>query len=131
MTSASRGIITPVAEEIPTTDLAIPFRWPGIEETPILTANQFLLQIDPVGTEPDLMILTVGQATPPAVVGTPDQQLRRLQEIESVDVRVLARYSVTSRRLKELVDALKKVQAVFDSGTVSGPVSGPRTEDAS
>jgi len=55
----------------------VPLTWIGVEDVPILTANQMLIQF----TARDESILGFGQVAPPILLGTEEerhQQLRML-----------------------------------------------------
>ena len=97
---------------------AVQILWRGVDTVPIHTANQFLAQIDAVGERPDQMILAVGQVTPPAVIGTPEQKLAQLREIKDVSVITLARYSISPARLDELIGLLQQVKKVWETGEI-------------
>jgi hypothetical protein len=89
-------------------------RWPDASTVQILTANQFLVQIDVIGEHPDQLILAVGQAMPPAVLGTPEQTRGMLEEIGEINVITLARYSLTPSRLRELIALLQRAEQAWD-----------------
>lgn len=102
---------------------ALTVRWTGVEEIPIHTANQFLVQVDAIGDRPDQLVLAVGQVTPPPVLGTDQEKLEQMRTLEYVQVLPLARYSITPGRLRELIDLLDKVQRVWspsDNSTGAG-----------
>jgi hypothetical protein len=96
--------------------------WNGIESVPVHMANQFLMQIDAAGLNPDQVVLAVGQATPPVVLGTPEHKAEQLRGVATVQVIPLARYSLTPTRLKELVEMLTKVVDAFEQLKETGKV---------
>ncbi len=83
--------------------LQVPLSWVGYDEVPILYANHFLIQFTP---EESFMV-GVGQAAPPALVGTPEQIKAQAEQIEYVPVRTLARIGLTPSKVKELIAALE------------------------
>lgn len=82
----------------------IPLTWIGAEDLPVLFVNQIVGQVDP---EEHVFYLTVGQALPPALIGTPEERLRQLREIAYVPVRPIARLAFTRRKLEELIAVLR------------------------
>jgi len=111
-----RGIIRDVSNEpagIGATK-ALNIRWTGIDEAPIYLANTFLAQLDAaVGGQPDQVILAVGQIVPPPVFGGDAEVRVALDALEYVDVKTLARYSITPARLNELIGLLTRLAKVF------------------
>jgi hypothetical protein len=96
--------------------------WAGVESVPIQMANQFLVQIDAVGPVPDVLVLAIGQATPPAVLGSAEEKAEQMRRVTSVNVIPLARYVITPARLTELVDLLTKIQTAFVQMSETGEV---------
>lgn len=80
----------------------------------MLAANQLLVQVDAAGERPDTFILTVGHASPPAVLGTPEEQLEQLRQYDAIPVQGLVRVSLSRARLAEwvqlLVETLKRTE---------------------
>ena len=87
---------------------------------PLQVANQFLAQVDVVAGEPDLLILTIGQAVAPPVLGTPEEQAAALQRAGGLNVMTLGRYTLTPRRLAELIELLQRMQSIFQDATARG-----------
>jgi hypothetical protein len=109
--------MTLVSAEPDPANAPVRVQWPGVESLQIHMANQFLFQIDPVGTDPDLLILTVGQLAPPALLGTDDEKVKTFAAMGyQLNVTPLARYGITPRRLDELIETLQKMQTIFKSG---------------
>lgn len=81
----------------------VPLSWVGYDEVPITFANQFLVQFEP----DESFILGVGQATAPAIIGTPEQVAAQARQIEFVPVRPVARIAMTEPKLRELIAALE------------------------
>jgi hypothetical protein len=89
---------------------ALPLVWVGIEDLPIVFANQMLKQH--VGrTEFDLAF---GPVTPPGVLGDDELKARQLEEIAFVGVRPIARVSLNRQRLQELIRVLQENLATHD-----------------
>jgi hypothetical protein len=61
----------------------VPISWVGYDEAPIVYANQFLLQTQPEGG----FVMGIGQATPPALIGSPEEIAGQVSNIEFVAVR--------------------------------------------
>jgi hypothetical protein len=107
-----------MSEELQRLARAFTVQWPGVGVVPIQTANQFLAQIDVAGEHPDQLILAIGQVTPPAVLGTPEQMSAQLEEIDELNVNTLVRYSITPTRLRELIGLLQQVERVWEGGKI-------------
>ncbi len=80
----------------------LPLAWVGLDEVPIQFANQFVIQF-----QPNEFVISIGQATPPAIVGTPDQIAEQIAEVEFVPVRPIARIGLNRDRIVELLAALQ------------------------
>lgn len=88
---------------------------------PVVAANQLLVQVDGTGGVPDTIILTIGQAAPPPVAGTPEQQMKEIAErYATVPVLGIARVTLTPARLREWVTimdgTLKRIEAIDQQG---------------
>lgn len=88
----------------------VPLAWVGYDETPIVYANQFLIQFQPEGS----FVIGVGQSTPPALIGTAEQVQRQAMEIEFVAVRPLTRVAITKDKMRELIAALEANLANYE-----------------
>ena len=88
----------------------VPLVWVGLDETPIVFANQVLAQFFT-----DEFVLSFGQSFPPPILGATDEERRKqAEEIAFVSVRPVARLSLNERRMRELVDILQKNLEMFD-----------------
>lgn len=88
----------------------LPIRWVGVEETPLLVANQFLGQ---TGTGD--IILNFGAVVPPPILpGTPEQQAEQLGEYTYVPVRAVARLGLNRTNLEQLIGVLHQTLANYD-----------------
>ena len=74
----------------------------GMEDVPILFANDFIIQFH--GNE---FILTVGQLQPPPLFGSEEERRQQISQIEFVPVKVVARLALTEQRMEQLVEALQ------------------------
>ncbi len=83
--------------------IPIPITWIGVEEVPIYLANQFVCQF-----EQQEFILTLGQMSPPALLGeTEEERAEQAAQIDYVPVKPLARLGFTESRLRELIAVLE------------------------
>ncbi|MCX4587047.1 hypothetical protein [Streptomyces sp. NBC_01481] len=87
-----------------------PLLWVGVDEQPVLAANQFVGQIDRDG-----IFLTFGSVTPPFLFAENADQLRTQAEaISYVPVRPLVRLAVSRKYLDELIMTLKQTAENYD-----------------
>jgi hypothetical protein len=91
-------------------EVQLPIAWAGTEDVSIALVNQFLGQ---VGLQ-DEVILTFGQLTPPALLGTPEQQRQQAGDIPFVVVKPVARMGLTKAGLDQLIDVLQQTQRNYD-----------------
>jgi hypothetical protein len=94
----------------PPQSLEIPLSWVGYDEVPIAYANQFIIQFQPEAG----FVLGIGQATGPALIGSPEQMAEQASQVEFVAVRTLARVAFTEQKLRELIAALQANLANFE-----------------
>lgn len=80
----------------------VPLAWIGTEELPIFLVNQIVCQFNQ-----DEFILTFGQMTPPALLGTEDERIEQAQQIAYVPVKPLARLGFSETRMRELIAVLE------------------------
>jgi hypothetical protein len=88
----------------------LPLLYTGIDDTPVVLANQFVGQI-----ERDTFILVVGQMTPPILIGTPEERRAQALQLSYVPVKTVGRYAMTKDRLAELVAMLSRQLAVMET----------------
>jgi hypothetical protein len=109
--------------------IEVRLRWP--QDTGVMAAaNQFAAQLAP-GTDgrPEAVLVTVGQATPPLVAGTPEEQKAQMSEIDHVDVRILSRFSLTRGQLEQLLSVLSTSLQQWDQiGDQAGEQGGGSDE---
>ena len=87
----------------------IPLVWVGLDEFPVLFANQFLIQ-----HWEDAFVVTAGQLVPPPVVGTPEEQAEEIEQISYVPLRPVARLGLTKSRVEELIVYLQASLEQYD-----------------
>lgn len=89
--------------------IQLPIVYVGLEDVPILFGNHFIIQ-----HEQNEFIFTVGQLTPPILLGTPEERLEQAKKLSYVPVRVVARLGFTRQRLEELIGALQENLRAYD-----------------
>jgi hypothetical protein len=83
----------------------VPLAWLGPEDVPILYANAIVAQFE---QSLDAFILTIGQMTPPALVGrTPDEIREQLEQLTFVPVKPVARFALSLSKMREVVATLQ------------------------
>lgn len=98
-----------IADETPEIK-APPVVWEYEEDaTPVLAANQFLLQ-----HQKNEFFLTIGSLVLPPVLGTEEERARAVQRIPYIPIRVLGRYSFNRDRMLELINVLQTNLAHHD-----------------
>jgi hypothetical protein len=103
--------------------IRIPVAYVESEETPILAANEFLIQFHRGG-----FILTIGQVTPPPIVGSREEVIEQVKQMPFVPVRVVGRFSMTEESTRALVDLLQAHIRRF--GQRRRPRTSPGVNDA-
>lgn len=91
----------------------IPIVFVGTEDVSVVLANQFVVQ-----HQRNEFILTLGQVTPPILLGNDEERFEQAKKVAYIPVKVVARVTFTRDRLVELIDILKKHLDKYDS--VSG-----------
>jgi len=77
--------------------------WTGVDEQPVVAANQFVISHNPTSGE---TILIIGHVAPPVLTGTPEEQREQAKAIQSVPVRAIARLALTGAFTQQLLDGL-------------------------
>jgi len=93
----------------------IPIVISGAEDVSIHFANQFVIQ-----HQQNEFILTVGQMSPPILLGSEEERREQAKQISFVPVKVIARIAMTRERLVELISVLQQNLAVFDQKQPGG-----------
>lgn len=88
---------------------ALPVLWRGLDEEPILYANQFVVQ-----HEQDELLVTIGQFQPPILLGDANERVEQAKRLGYVPVYAVARFAFTRTRLGELVDILNQHLQKYD-----------------
>jgi hypothetical protein len=81
------------------TNFEQPLQWIDFDDTPIMFANQFLVQ-----EQPHELVISIGQVTGPPAVGAPDQ----VAAADRVPILTLARVGLTRHRAEELIALLQE-----------------------
>lgn len=81
--------------------VSVPVVFVGVDELPILYANQFVVQLE--GND---FILSAGQLTPPILLGSEDEQREQAKDITYVPVRIVARIAMNRERALQLATPL-------------------------
>jgi hypothetical protein len=91
--------------EKPEDGIQVPVVWAGVEDVPIVYANNIIVQFDT--SSPGGFIITVGQMTPPALIGTPEEVREQAEQVSFVPVRAVARLALTRTKMQELIAVLQ------------------------
>jgi hypothetical protein len=78
--------------------------WVGLEDAPIMFVNQTIGQVDDHGD----IIVTFGQATPPVLFGTPEEQREQVKSIAFIQVHPVTRVTFSTSRAEEVVRVLQQ-----------------------
>jgi len=89
--------------------ITLPVTYLGLEDVPILFANQFVIQ-----HEKNEFVLTVGQLQPPILLGSPEERKEQAKKLTYVPIRVVARFGLTRQRLAELIEVLQSNLRKYD-----------------
>lgn len=90
--------------------IPVPIVYVGAEDVPVLLANQFVIQ-----HEQNEFVLTLGQVTPPILLGTLEERREQAQKLAYVPVKVVARVAFTRERLVELIEVLQEHLRKYDT----------------
>jgi len=91
--------MTPPAES---DEFEVRASWVGLDDEPVLAANQFISQYNE-----GMFFVSIGQLTPPALLGTEKEQRRQLEELGYVPIRTLGRYALSPSAMAALVRVLQ------------------------
>ena len=90
--------------------IPVPLVYVGIDDVPILYANQFIIQ-----HQQDEFIISIGQVSPPVLLGDEAEQREQAERLSYVPVKVVARLALTRQRLTELIAVLQSNLESFDA----------------
>lgn len=89
----------------------LPLTWIDVDKTPAQFVNAILTQLDDFGD----ILVTFGQATPPALTGaTPEENRKQMERVAYVPVRPIVRLSMSRSRLEQFVTSLQQTAVVQD-----------------
>jgi hypothetical protein len=91
--------------------LQIPVLWVGLDELPVMMANQLISQVGG-----DEITLAFGMITPPVLLGSPEEQHAQAGRIGYIPVRPVARLGFTRQRLGEFIKVLSDTADNYDRG---------------
>jgi hypothetical protein len=93
----------------PIESLALRVTWANLDRVSLLAVNHVLLQVDTMADgRPDNVLLTFGHVAPPPVTGTPEEQRKALEGVETVEVQPQARVSMSLDRFHEFVSMVSQ-----------------------
>lgn len=95
--------------EPPADAVALPVLWRGLDDHPILFANQFVVQ-----NHGDGLLLTIGQFQPPILLGEPEERLEQAKRLGYLPVNAVARLAFTRSQLGLLADLLREHLQKYD-----------------
>jgi hypothetical protein len=83
---------------------------------PVLAANQFAVQLSNEEGEPTpSVILTLGNVSPPLLLGTPEEQQAAAAAVESVNVQPLARFKLSAAKAVEFAGVLQALMQQIEA----------------
>ena len=80
----------------------LPLTYLGIEETPILFVNNFVIQHDR-----NEFVIMAGQVQKPLLLGTLEERREQAEKITYVPVNIVARLGFTRERMVALIEMLQ------------------------
>ena len=99
-----------MTEPLPEEGVQVPLVWVGLDDVPVQTSNQALLQI----AAKDEFVLVVGHTAGPVVLGSEDEQREQLKNVNFVPVRPIVRLGLTRQRVEELLHPLERQIEAYD-----------------
>jgi hypothetical protein len=118
--------VTVQEERGPGASLEVEIDWSAAQTTPVLLANQFVVQVGTTSSvdrpAPDGVYLIVGQAAPPVILpGSTESVTRQLARLDNrLPVTVHGRYFLTRQRLDELIAVLTETAEKYDEAATKG-----------
>ncbi len=93
----------------------LPVAWIGVEELPVLAANQVVSQF-----QGDLFILSLGVIAPPMLLGSHEDMMEQAKRLSFVPVKPVARIAATREFMVQLIDVLTRNLANYDESKGRG-----------
>lgn len=81
-------------------------KWGDLSTEPVFFANMFAVTGDNEGQ----FHLTIGQTSPPVLVGTKEEQTQQLDHMGALPIRPLIRVAIPSAKFDELVNLLTNIR---------------------
>lgn len=94
--------------------VAIPLNWGDASKVQTLAANQLAVTFDSIGSKPDLVVLTIGHAAAPILIGSEDQKREAAEQLHEIVIQPVARVSLSSGRLKEWLALLQRTADMIE-----------------
>jgi hypothetical protein len=79
----------------------------------LLVANYLLSQARP---QDGMLYITFGQATPPPLVGSPDEVREQVDALESLEIKPLVRLAITPDTVREFIRVLRGNLEKYEQG---------------
>ncbi|MER6732569.1 hypothetical protein [Streptomyces puniciscabiei] len=116
-------------ESAPEESFQLRFEWRNTD-VPSRPANQFIVSmgLPNAAGQADAIHLTLGQADPPVVSGSPEEMVQQLRGLGTLHVETLGRYVLTRARLDELIQVLQHAAIQYDSLRQSGGLTDGDTD---
>jgi hypothetical protein len=80
----------------------VSLEWAGLEDLPILAATNFATAV----VASNEIMLVIGQAVPPILSGTAQEQADKIMELDVVTAHPLVRVLLTPKRVQDLIGML-------------------------
>jgi hypothetical protein len=109
----------------PTGQFSLPLEWTDVEDLPLQFVNHLLSQFQP---DEGVLYLTFGLATPPTFVGPPERVRAKVEALDSLTIKPIARLAVTPDKLREFVGVL--VENLNRYEAAKGMLERDQVEDA-
>ena len=91
-------------------DVVVPTLWVGLDEAPVVFANQFVGQV-----QQDEIIVSLGSMVlPPIMAGTQEERREQISAVSHVAIRPVLRFALTRRRAEEMMLVLRDTLEIYD-----------------
>lgn len=91
--------------------------WGQVDQLPLQFVNQMIASLGAAAGPaaiPDGIVLILGCASQPVIVGSPESVQRQVDALTTVPVQPLGRYVMSRERAEELLQVLAKTVAQYD-----------------